>query len=118
MAFRIKPGADVRFLQEPITSKLWNVEHVLQHWGDLDSARRFRPVITSGRDGSHKQGSKHYEDLAIDVRIWYRNLTGRRKFLSDSAIRHIMADLEIALGEGYDIVWHRGSHLHIEADHD
>ena len=59
-------------------------------------------VITSGKDGIHKQGSLHYEGKAVDLRIWN---------IWDSLI----ARLKKELGPDFDVVLEK-DHIHLEWD--
>lgn len=63
-------------------------------------------VITSGRDGTHKQDSKHYEGLALDYRT--RDLHGMETELAGRALA-LLSPL------GYDVVLEK-DHLHVEYD--
>lgn len=62
------------------------------------------PTITSGHDGQHMKGSKHYEGLAIDVRTRGYNA----KFY------HVLVRAAIA-SFGFDVVLEK-DHIHIEYD--
>jgi hypothetical protein len=73
-----------------------------------------RLVITSANDGEHSEGSLHYEDEALDLRVWQlddHEKTARR--------------LQDRLGPLYDVIaeWRESedhgwvpSHIHIEYD--
>lgn len=63
-------------------------------------------TITSGREGKHKEGSKHYEGHALDFRT--RNLPS---YLHSGLEKQAKEDL----GSQYDVVLHR-THLHVEFD--
>lgn len=60
--------------------------------------------ITSGDDGDHMVGSKHYEGLALDFRI--RTIEQRLQGPVAIAVRE-------ALGDEYDVVL-EATHLHVE----
>ena len=107
----LKDGVDIRFLRPELTSYLLNIQAIFEFWGCADQ-KGFVFRLTAGRDGKHKINSKHYKDLAIDVRI----RTSAGQFLADATIGKIIHDLKTLLGPDYDIVWHRGSHIHIEYD--
>jgi hypothetical protein len=62
-------------------------------------------VITSAKDGKHKDGSLHYQGKALDLRTW--NIAGRE----GSVIR----ELQRALGNDFDIVLEK-DHIHLEYD--
>jgi len=38
-------------------------------------------VITSGNDGDHSKGSKHYKGQAVDLRAWDKDPAGQAVFL-------------------------------------
>jgi hypothetical protein len=62
-------------------------------------------VITAIFDGTHMEGSKHYEGNAFDVRRWH---LGNR-------VKEFIARLKNELGPDYDVV-EEVSHIHIEYD--
>lgn len=64
-------------------------------------------VITSGTDGSHMVGSKHYSGEALDVRI--------SNFPNKEAVATFARLLRLRLGGDYDVVI-EADHLHIEYD--
>jgi len=64
-------------------------------------------VITSGFDGKHKKGSKHYTGEAFDWRISHYN---------KKDVQTLYEALKSELGSDYDVVLHEGSHIHIEYD--
>lgn len=61
-------------------------------------------VITSANDGTHKDGSLHYEGQALDLRS--RNLTDQVK------ARDMLQD---ELGDDYDVILEL-THIHVEFD--
>jgi len=64
-------------------------------------------VITSGIDGVHREGSKHYSLNAIDVRT--NNFpTAKSKLIFQDSVK-------VRLGPDYDVVL-EPDHLHIEYD--
>ena len=63
-------------------------------------------LITSGTDGQHMAGSKHYTGEALDLRI--SNLT-------ESDLNRVLIGLQHHLGAGYDIV-READHIHVEHD--
>ncbi|MFW5831267.1 MAG: hypothetical protein ACOCVA_03390 [Prolixibacteraceae bacterium] len=63
-------------------------------------------VVTAGFDGSHMQGSKHYEGNAFDM---------RSRFYTDSELRTLLDNLRENLGPHYDVI-DEVSHIHIEYD--
>lgn len=63
-------------------------------------------VITSGVDGTHKRGSAHYREDALDYRTWVLQEHQRQKALEKISHR---------LGNDFDVVLHK-THLHVEYD--
>lgn len=63
-------------------------------------------VVTSANDGTHMQGSKHFTDDALDLRVWR---------LSRLDQTNVVAFLQITLGRDYDVVDER-NHIHVEYD--
>ncbi len=116
----IKRKVDCRFLRQELVSKLWNIEQVFVFNSVEAGHAGFEFTITAGRDGKHRTGSKHYEDKAIDCRVWYTR-NGRIIPLGDQLCEVIAKDLRDLLGKDYDIVVHYKdngdvSHIHIEWD--
>lgn len=95
---KIKDGVDLRGLQ-PVMSVALDVSR--------DAYRKYgsEVVLTSGRDGNHKANSKHYEGLAVDLRI--SNLGGKEK--------SVFNEIKNALNEQWDVVL-ESDHIHIEFD--
>lgn len=68
------------------------------------------PVVTSGRDGEHSEGSLHYgipgdfRERAFDIRI---------KDLNAVEAKQAQAALDILLGPCFDVVL-EADHIHIE----
>ncbi|HEX8663857.1 MAG TPA: hypothetical protein VF744_07500 [Beijerinckiaceae bacterium] len=73
-----------------------------------------RPVITSGNDSSHKQGSLHFRDRALDFRG--NNITVMQG-------RTLAAKVAQLVGGDYDVIFETfantaNNHLHVEFDPD
>lgn len=68
-------------------------------------------VITSANDGVHRQGSKHYQNLAVDIRT---------KHLSNELKQTLLNLLRHELGSDYDVILEDlggvNEHIHIEYD--
>jgi NADPH:quinone reductase-like Zn-dependent oxidoreductase len=65
-------------------------------------------VVTSGRDGEHKEGSKHGQDMALDFRTFHLQL---------NELDTIVQAAKNTLGKDFDvIVEHDPDHLHVEYD--
>jgi hypothetical protein len=69
-------------------------------------------VITSGRDGKHKAGSRHYRDEAIDLRC---------NHLTADHCQRISDALQKALGSDYYLEFEKydneqKNHIHLEYD--
>ena len=63
-------------------------------------------VITSGTDGKHMKGSKHYTGEALDVRT---------SSLDNDEIDDVIDALRVKLGRNYDVLFET-NHIHIEYD--
>ena len=61
-------------------------------------------IITSMRDREHSPGSKHYVGQAFDM---------RKKHMNRSQVTSLLAQLEMKIGDLYDIV-EETTHIHIE----
>lgn len=100
-------GADVTDLAQEILDTYDDIEAVWAMYTDVE------PVITSGREGKHTAGSKHYEGKAIDVRA---------NNISDEMSQKIADSLQARLGYKYDVDFEhfpedpRWDHVHIEFD--
>ena len=78
-------------------------------WGQvslLSEEYGFDTVVTSVRDGTHMEGSKHYTGEASDFRIWW---------FTDKLLRDFARELQRRLGKEWDVVI-ESSHLHVEYD--
>ena len=68
-------------------------------------------LITSGRDGKHKEGSLHYRDRALDFRTKHLSLTQKNA---------LTKCLQMRLGASYDVILESvgkmNEHLHVEYD--
>ena len=80
-----------------IEQVLHGVDAIFQKFG-------VEAVITSGRDGKHMTGSKHYEGKAFDLRTWH-------------VIEELGKRLRAYLGKYYDVVV-ESDHIHIELERD
>lgn len=111
---QVKKGVDLRFIRPEIMLKLPNVEQIFC-W-HLPESYVF--TLTSGADGKHKTGSKHYINLAVDIRIWWPDpRDGRKRVYPTAPARDaLLRDLQKYLGDDYDLFWHNGSHCHLEFD--
>ena len=70
-------------------------------------------TVTSVTDGTHKEGSKHYEGKAFDIRTWEFHEPGIQ--LPKEEKEMIAGYLQDALGDDFDVVVER-THIHIEYD--
>jgi hypothetical protein len=97
----IKPGADVRFLCPEIASKAFNISAIYEFHGQAGAA-----FITSGNDSTHKTGSKHYQNRAIDLRT---------RGMAVEKVKAIHADLVKLYGRDFDVILEK-DHIHLEYD--
>ncbi len=67
-------------------------------------------VITSANDGNHEQGSRHYTDEALDLRL--------HNFASRGTVLRFKALLEKRLGPQFTVLWEDegtpNEHLHCQ----
>lgn len=63
-------------------------------------------IITSGSDGTHKEGSKHYSLEAIDFRT---------RHLQPNELATVVKAAKNILGKDFDVVV-EATHLHVEYD--
>lgn len=63
-------------------------------------------VITSGEDGQHRKGSRHYSGNALDF---------RRRHLTASQLQDFTAGLARELGRDYQVILEK-THVHVEYD--
>lgn len=94
---RVKEGVVFRAIREEI----WRLFPILE--------QLFKEIgkdcwITSAGEGVHGEGSKHYVDQALDLRIWHLTLKERQKVMN-----------RLAPLTGYDTVLEK-DHIHVEWD--
>ena len=92
----IKLGVDISRLKRPMRRALWWVEEAYKQYDDEEV------VVTSTYEGDHSVRSLHYNHNAVDFRR-------PKKF------REIVARIQDALGNDYDVVLER-THIHVEYD--
>ena len=103
----LKRGADIDNLDRRVVDTF---DDITAAWA---AAGGPTPVITSGNDRRHSQGSLHYRDLAIDLRA---------NNISDSLAQSIANDLSARLGADFDVIFERfpnnpaNDHIHLEFD--
>jgi conjugal transfer mating pair stabilization protein TraG len=73
-----------------------------------------KPVITSGNDSSHKQGSLHFKDRALDF---------RGNTIQIAQGKALAARVSMRVGGDYDVIFETfankaNNHLHVEFDPD
>jgi len=92
----IKAGVDISRLRPEIRKKLNEIARIV--W----ETEHQELVITSTYEGSHSEGSLHYANLAVDIRIYKHGL-------------ELRSDLRNKLGSDYDVIL-EADHIHIEYD--
>lgn len=95
---RFKEGVMVTFSKE-VNAILAQAELTFQAYG-------YPCICTSGTDGKHMVGSKHYEAKAVDLRSYH---------VSPEQLPAMMSELKDRLGKDYDVVI-EGDHVHVEHD--
>jgi hypothetical protein len=100
MQIRMKKGVKLTELSNVIKEKLSDICEACQ---ELEG-KKYIVTITSGNDGKHMKGSKHYTNEAIDIR-------------SKDMFYPVGTTLRIRkkLGRHYDVILER-DHIHIEYD--
>ena len=93
---KIKPGANIQGLHPNMSAALKIADSWWENFGD-------ELVITSGLDGEHSAGSKHYSGRAVDCRT--RNFT--KEYTEKLAHR-----LSVELGCLF-VVLNEANHIHI-----
>lgn len=103
----VKSGANISSLRPEIRGIL---PLVVQVWQRHSAPT---PVITSGNDSTHRSGSLHYSDLAVDL---------RGNNIDPSTAQAIRGDLQGALGPAYQVMYETfpdnpsNNHIHVEYD--
>lgn len=97
---QVKDGVLLHGLSEEIWQAAQKADEVYKRFG-ADGI-----VITSGRDGTHMRGSKHYVGQALDVRTWT---------VPEDKHGLLVASLKDGLGPDYDVVLEK-THIHMEYD--
>jgi len=92
----IKAGVDISRLNREIRSALPKLQTVLNYQSE-------ELVITSTYEGTHGQGSLHYANDAVDIRLPAKN------------VETVVSRIWEKLGTDYDVV-SEGNHIHIEYD--
>lgn len=97
---RIKPGV-VMPQRIEIYPALWAAETIWTAHG-----RKEGVTVTSGREGRHSYGSKHFSDDALDFRVRYWK---KREALT------VAEELQFEIGADFDVVleWNK-VHIHVE----
>jgi len=101
--YKIKKGADISHLNIEMREALPIMASIYAKYGYL-------MTITSGNDGNHMRGSKHYINDAVDLRIWGIEDAGFLKIIGNEMQE--MLDLHKS---GYQVVI-EGDHYHVEWD--
>lgn len=101
VAARIKPGVTFADTMPATTRRMIDAaEYVFGQYNIV-------PVITSGNDGVHRDGSFHYTGDALDFRRWDADRAG--------VLPAVLTGLRYYLGDDYDVIL-ESDHIHIEFD--
>jgi len=97
---KIKPGVVMPERIE-IYKALWAAETI---W--IAHGRKEGVTVTSGREGRHSWGSKHYSDDALDFRV---------RYWKKAEAQQVATELQKAIGKDFDVVleWDK-VHIHVE----
>lgn len=79
----LKPGVSITKLQPQMTIALMIAAQVYEKYDQVDC------VITSGNEGEHIDGSKHYDGLALDLR--------KRDFSNSTVVEAVVEEIQIRL---------------------
>ena len=93
-----KPGVIIHF------NDILNT--ILDKVGPVYALHGYKCVVTAGRDGKHMEGSKHYDDHALDFRT---------RDIKQVDLNPILWEIRQQLGNHYDVVLET-THLHLEWD--
>lgn len=96
---KVKPGTVFKQFRKPMIDLLDELNAISMVLG-------FDITITSANDSKHMNGSKHYEDLAYDLRT---------RDLSKEQTQLLAQDIKARLGPAYDVVVEK-DHIHVEYD--
>lgn len=96
---KVKPGAKVKGLRAEIVQGVKKLEPLFRDHGAV-------LTITSGTDGKHMVGSKHYIGQAVDIRS--------RGFALPVLVEILGAGRDL-LGKDYDFIL-EADHFHLEYD--
>lgn len=98
----VKYGVDLSGISPAMWSAVSKIAAVFAEQG-------YPCVITSGRDGKHMAGSKHYSGNALDFRALH--------IKSPEVRRVILTRIKEVLGRDYDVLLHgKALHYHVEFD--
>ena len=92
---KFKDGVVWENMHPKVVNNMDGVDAVFQKFG-------IEAVITSGRDGKHMEGSKHYEGKAFDLRTFH-------------VIDRVAELLRMYLGKEFDVIVEK-DHIHVEFD--
>ena len=96
---KFKTGVVLHLLRQPIVD-------LLNFLAKIAKEIQTNIIITSMNDGKHREGSFHYINLAVDIRIW--NLPSFRTAEN-------LTNLIRGLHENYDVILEK-NHIHVEWD--
>lgn len=106
---RGKKGTDSRYWVPAI----WGAVSIAETaWKGLGFAEHTEMVVSSGCEGKHGRGSKHYVGMAADIRT--KDPAGAWE-LQDFEATEFADAIKDRLGDEYDVVMEPG-HIHIELD--
>lgn len=102
MLIQTKSGVHLGEINDVFMDFITVLDEIGAKWG-------FVPMITSGCDGKHMEGSYHYEHRAWDIRIW--------NMKNPASVAEDLRKGYEEIGGSWDVLWgdeHHKDHMHIE----
>ena len=101
--FQVKGGVNIEKLCDQIIEILPTLSQAFKKVADAPL------IITSGNDGRHTSNSKHYSNMALDLRV---------KHLSRSEAKRVYQELRKNLDSSYRLIYNQPGHYdHIHVDY-
>lgn len=92
----IKAGVDISRLRPEIRKQLTIIARI------VDAIENEELVITSTYEGNHSPGSKHYANLAVDIRIYKKAQTVKTEIARELGQDYFVYLAKHCIHVGYD----------------